>query len=64
MEKLRHVLSVVTAGVQESKAQQKQQHQLALAQKHKRKPYSPWLAQPFLKVRPLRSSSYAQQVQP
>ena len=50
IEKLRQVLTVVSAGVQEGKVQQEQQNQIALTRKSKRKPYSPWLSQPFLKV--------------
>lgn len=50
IERLRQVLTVVSAGVQEGKVQQEQQNQMALTRKPKRKPYSPWLSQPFLKV--------------
>lgn len=48
--KLRQVLDAVTSGVQEGRAQQQHQRQLALSRKLRPVPYSPWLSQPFLKV--------------
>lgn len=48
--KLRQVLDAVTSGVQEGRAQQHHQRQLALSRKLRPVPYSPWLSQPFLKV--------------
>ncbi|DBA99922.1 TPA: hypothetical protein ACH3X1_013804 [Trebouxia sp. C0004] len=48
--KLRQVVDAVTSGVQEGRAQQHHQRQLALSHKLRPVPYSPWLSQPFLKV--------------
>ena len=41
---------MVSAGVQEGKVQQEQQKYMVLGGNPRRKPYSPWLSQPFLKV--------------
>ena len=50
VDRLRQILESVTSGVQEGRAEQQHQRQLALSRRQKPVPYSPWLSQPFLKV--------------
>lgn len=50
VDRLRQILESVTTGVQEGRAEQQHQRQLALSRRQKPVSYSPWLSQPFLKV--------------
>ena len=50
VDRLRQILESVTSGVQEGRAEQQHQRQLALSRRQKPVAYSPWLSQPFLKV--------------
>ena len=50
VDRLRQILESVITGVQEGRAEQQHQRQLALSRRQKPVSYSPWLSQPFLKV--------------